>query len=92
MPKKTDANQPEIVEALRGVGATVTSTHMVGKGFPDLVVGFRGKNYLIEVKDGNKVPSKQKLNDKEVEWHAAWNGQVDVAKYVEDALKIIGAI
>ena len=38
---RVDANQPEIVKALRGVGATVQHLHKVGQGCPDLMVGWR---------------------------------------------------
>ena len=38
---RKDANQTQIVDALRGVGATVAITSMLGHGFPDLVVGYR---------------------------------------------------
>jgi len=40
--KRVDRNQPEIVEALREAGASVGHTHVVGKGFPDIVVGVQG--------------------------------------------------
>ena len=36
---RTDANQAEIVAALRGVGASVQPLHAVGQGCPDLLVG-----------------------------------------------------
>ena len=88
---RTDANQTEIVETLRTVGATVQPLHSVGVGCPDLLVGFRGLNYLIEVKDGRKPPSERKLTPDQVEWHSEWTGQVDIAEWPEDALRIIGA-
>ena len=47
---KIDANQTEIVKALRQVGASVQSLASTGKGCPDLLVGFRGVNWLLEVK------------------------------------------
>ena len=87
---KIDRNQPEIVAALRAAGASVEPCHAVGAGFPDLVVGFRGVNYLIEVKDGRKPPSDRKLTPAQRSWHAAWRGQVYVAENVDDALSIIG--
>jgi len=87
MPKSTDANQSEIVADLRQAGATVCSLHEVGDGFPDLVVGFRGVNYLIEIK--SKIGM---LNYAQWEWHHGWWGQVDVARTSEEALKIIGVI
>ncbi len=47
-----DRNQPEIVAALRAAGATVEYLHAVGGGCPDLLVGYRGANYVLEVKEG----------------------------------------
>lgn len=88
---RIDDNQPEIVAALRAVGATVTPTHTAGAGFPDLCVGFRGQNYLLEIKDGTKIPSKRKLTSDQVEWHGAWRGQVAVVESVDEALAAIGA-
>jgi hypothetical protein len=39
----------------------------------------RGRNYLIEIKDGSKPPSKRKLTSDEQEWHDTWRGTVYVA-------------
>lgn len=91
-PKRIDANQPEIVARLREVGASVTPTHEIGRGFPDLAVGFRGTTYLIEVKDGSKPPSKRRLTPDEQEWHETWRGQVAIIETVEDALRLLGVI
>lgn len=85
-----DANQPEIVAALRDVGASVTHLHSVGSGCPDILVGHKGTNWLIEIKDGSKIPSKQQLNAKQIEWHQQWRGQVAVARTAAEALQIIG--
>ena len=54
MFKKVDSNQTRVVKALRELGATVQHLHAVGKGCPDLLVGYKGSNYLLEVKDGEK--------------------------------------
>jgi hypothetical protein len=85
--KRTDANQQEIVDALRKVGATVQCLHMVGCGCPDLLVGYHHKNYLLEV----KVP-KEGLNKREGEWHEEWNGDVKVVWTAQEALYEIGAL
>lgn len=87
---KVDANQGEIVKALRDAGASVTPTHAAGEGFPDLAVGFRGQTFLIEVKDGAKPPSKRGLTDPQKEWHATWRGQKAVVATVAEALAVIG--
>lgn len=88
---KVDANQAEIVDALRKVGCTVQLLHMVGKGCPDLLVGRHGVNLLIEVKDGSKSPSARKLTPDQVGWHDCWRGQVVVACSVDEALAAVGA-
>jgi hypothetical protein len=88
---KVDANQPEIVAALRKVGADVTSLAAVGEGVPDLLVGFRGATVLIEVKDGSKPPSARQLTADQIEWHAAWRGgRCVVVSSVTEALAAIG--
>ncbi|MFV1644920.1 hypothetical protein VWZ82_12930 [Phaeobacter sp. JH20_41] len=87
---KVDANQGEIVAALRAAGATVTPTHAAGDGFPDLAVGFRGQSFLIEVKDGSKPPSARKLTPGQQKWHTTWRGQKAVASTVAEALAVIG--
>lgn len=88
---KTDANQTVIVNALRKAGASVQSLAAVGKGCPDLLVGYGGINYLMEVKDGNKVPSAQKLSIDQEHWHSVWRGTVHIVKSIDEALKILNA-
>lgn len=89
---RTDANQPDIVAALRKIGATVQPLHAVGQGCPDLLAGYQGQNFLIEVKDGAKPPSARKLTSDQVEWHAGWKGQVVVVESVSDALRVVASI
>lgn len=89
---KVDANQAEIVRALRYWGCTVEVTSMVGGGFPDLVVGFRGVNYLIEIKDGNKPPSARVLTTEQERWHRKWLGKAIVVENVMSALHAVGVI
>ena len=74
------------------VGATVQPLHAVGKGCPDLVCGYRGVNYMLEVKDGERAPSERKLTPDQVEFHTTWRGQIAVANSVKEALQIIGAL
>ena len=71
---RLDANQAKIVAALRTIGASVHDTSAVGRGFPDLVVGFRGRTLLIECKDGAKRPSARKLTPEQVEFKVGWRG------------------
>lgn len=89
---KVDANQAEIVAALRAVGATVQPLHAVGQGCPDLLVGYRGINFLLEVKDGEKPPSARKLTPDQVSWHDTWRGSSWVVMNPKMALQVIGAL
>jgi len=56
---RRDQNQAAIVRALRKAGATVVITADVGGGFPDLVVGWNGVTYLVEVKNRTKLSESQ---------------------------------
>lgn len=87
---RVDANQAEIVAALRKAGAKVEHMHAMGGGFPDLLVMWRGVLTLLEVKDGNKPPSARKLTPDQVKWHAEWKECVFVVESVEQALEAIG--
>lgn len=86
---KVDANHAEIVKALRDAGASVHSLAQLGHGTPDLVVGWRGKNFLFEVKDPKKKPSERQLTIDERAWHYTWSGQVAVIETAEAAFEIL---
>jgi hypothetical protein len=83
---KVDRNQAEIVKAFRQIGAKVQVLSAVGKGCPDLLVGFRGVNVLVEVKDGEKVASARTLTVDQKNWHDSWPGQVCIAEDIQDAV------
>ena len=70
---RIDANQNEIVDALRAAGAVVRIISQ-GEGIPDLLVGYNGFTILMEVKDGDKVPSKRKLTEAEQKFFDEWEG------------------
>jgi hypothetical protein len=85
---KIDANQPEIVAALRKAGCTVQHLHAVGKGCPDLLCALDGVTFLIEVKDGAQPPNKQALTPDQKTWHAGWRSQVHIVNSVAGALAV----
>lgn len=89
MPKRVDANQREIVKTFRDLGASVHVLSDLGKGCPDIVVGLFGKNYLIEIKDGSKVPSAQRLTDKEQLFFDGWKGHVQIIKSVQEVVYFV---
>lgn len=85
---KVDANHGVIVTALRKCGCQVQSLAAVGKGVPDLLVERAGKLFLLEVKDGAKVPSARKLTPDEARFGRTW--PVHVVLSPEDALRAVG--
>jgi len=85
--KRVDSNQREIVNALRAIGASVVCTHTVGQGMADLVVDYRGRTCLIEVKDPSKPKADRKLTPAQEEFHAAWTGPIYVVETAEQAIE-----
>jgi len=86
---RTDLNQSEIAKALAKVGASVTSLTSVKDGCPDLLVGFRGFNYLMEIKNpkiSHSLTKAQKL------WHQRWAGKVHIVQTIDEALIIVGVL
>ena len=85
MPKRVDANQKSIVEALRQFGATVFDTHEVGHGYADICVGFKGMNYLFEIKT-----ECGKLTKAEQEFRGSWRGApIYIIRSIDDAIDIL---
>ena len=86
---RVDSNQKQIVTDLRKLGYSVLHTHQLKNCF-DILVGYMGKNYAFEIKDGNKPPSQRKLTPGEQSFFDSWRGQVDKVETVEQIIKIIG--
>jgi len=68
---KVDANQKEIVQAFRSLGAYVLHVHQL-KNCCDCIVVFKGVTVAVEIKDGKKVPSERKLTEGEEKFMQAW--------------------
>jgi hypothetical protein len=80
---RKDANQKEIVETLRNYGAYVYDI-----GLPvDLLVGYKGKTFLVEIKDGPKKTLTRLQQDFFGNWCGGGLHRIDNA---EQALSMIG--
>lgn len=85
---KADRNQSEIVAGLRAAGCSVFPI-----GSPvDLLVGFLGRNALLEVKDGKKPPSQRQLTPAQQAFIRGWRGTVHVVECLEDAYAAMGIV
>ena len=86
---RIDANQNKIVDAMRKAGAVVRIISQ-GDGIPDLLVGYKGYTILMEVKDGDKVPSARKLTEAEQKFFNDWQGGLlMIVNSPEEALEIL---
>lgn len=95
MPKyaaSVDVNQTAIVRGLRAAGCTVWITSALGKGAGDIVAGFRGRNYIMEIKRPELRGKKRELTPLEQEWISEWRGQVDVVHDLDEALRVVGLL
>jgi hypothetical protein len=85
---RRDANEREIIEALRKAGAYVKQIN--DEGAFDLLVWHAGKTLLLEVKDGKKPPSARKLTEAEAAFHAEWPGDnLFIVNSVDEALALL---
>lgn len=89
---KVDANQAAIVTVLRGLGCSVQPLHTVGGGVPDLLCAIAGVTFLVEVKDGQKPPSAQKLTPDQVDWHINWRAPVYIVNSQAQAVDLVQKI
>ena len=83
---RVDANQAEIIAALRTAGASV---HIIEVPV-DLLVGYMEKTVLIEVKNPKSRYGKQGLNENQAEFLNTWDGgPVAMVDSVDAALQVL---
>ena len=78
--KQRDKNEPPIVAALRRIGAVVLIND-----HPDLIVGFRGRTFLLEIKT-----KTGRLRKSQTELFSTWNGgALGICRTIEDAIAFV---
>ena len=88
---RRDASEDQIVSALEACGAYVTKINDAGRF--DLLCWYRGHTLLLEVKDGRKPPSAQKLTAAEEKFHREWPGDnLHIVNSAESALALLKAL
>lgn len=97
-----DANEADIVRALRGVGCSVI--RLGDPGVPDLLVGIGGRTLLLEVKlplgaRGGKSQRREceggraDLTAAQVAWWDAWKGGAAlVVRSVDEAIRALEVV
>tara|TARA_R110000822_G_scaffold187183_3_gene325971 strand:- start:831 stop:1124 length:294 start_codon:yes stop_codon:yes gene_type:complete len=79
--KNRDTNEREIVDGLRAIGARVVQIDRP----VDLLVGYRRRTFLLEVKSG-----RGRLTPLQVEFFEAWSGGTAVVvRSLEEAIDVV---
>lgn len=82
---RVDANQQQVVSALRAAGCYV---YVIGLPV-DLLVGYNGQTYLVEIKDGPKKALTRLQQDFFGNWIGGSLHRIDGP---DDALRMIGVL
>jgi len=84
-PKKVDNNQLEIVKVFKSLGATVLNLSGVGKGCPDLLIGYKGISVLVEIKS-----KTGKFTEPQLKFMEQWRGgAVNRIDSIDGAIRLI---
>ena len=81
---RVDENHAEVKQAFEALGCTVVSLAPLGDGVGDLLVGCDMRNYMVEVKAGDK-----KLTPDETRFCRNWRGHWQL---INDAQQVPGAV
>jgi Holliday junction resolvase len=68
--KRVDENHQEIVKKFRELGASVFDASGIGRGFPDILVGYNGNTALVEIKSNEK----KRFTEAQLKFMAEWKG------------------
>jgi len=97
---KTDENQQEIIDQLKSLPyrLSMIATHQLGGGFPDLVIGYKGRNLLVEIKNPEwatrteLVDPFEMLTEDEESFLMQWEGEYIIAFDIDPILDWIAGV
>ena len=84
---KKDDNHNEISKFYTDRHCSVLDTHELKNCF-DILVAKDGVTVAIEIKDGEKPPSKRKLTEGEFKFSISWRGKYCVVENLDDAERV----
>jgi Holliday junction resolvase len=84
--KRVDENQKTLVHTFIALGASVLNLSTVGRGCPDLLIGYRGKSVLVEIKSSEKAT----YTEPQIKFMQTWRGgAVSRIDSVDAAIRLI---
>lgn len=69
-----DQGQQEAIALVRDLPASVEITTGLGRGKPDLIVGFQGLTTWVEFKREEKTAAQKRLRASQTDWLKTWRG------------------
>jgi hypothetical protein len=92
MPKvrtaaKKDDNHSEIVKTFERLGWSVLDISQI-PNTADILIANGSRYCVVEIKDGNKPPSKRKLTEGEKRFMEEWRGIWGLVESVDDAIDL----
>lgn len=86
---RLDNNHREIVNALIDFGVSVLECHTIGRGFPDLIIGYCGITTLMEIKNPKTQYGRAGLNKNQRKWQENWKGgPIAVVYDIDGAIRV----
>ena len=90
--RRVDENQLAIVQALRKIGACVIDLSAAGRGVMDLLVCYRGRVWMVEIKNPTKPKGDQMLKPAQIKLHKAIGDagcEVHIVRNVDEAIALV---
>lgn len=79
---RVDDNQNEIIKAFRKLGWSVLIISQL-KNCCDIIVSKNGRTIAVEIKDGSKPKSQQKLTEGEEKFRDEWQGEYAIINSID---------
>ena len=84
--KRVDENQKTLIHTFIALGASILNLSTVGRGCPDLLIGYRGKTVLVEIKSNSKAT----FTEPQIKFMQEWRGgAVSRIDSVDAAIRLI---
>jgi len=84
--KRVDENQKQLIHTFIALGASVLNLSRVGQGCPDLLIGYKNKSVLVEI----KKDSKSTFTEPQIKFMQEWRGgAVSRIDSVDAAIRLI---
>lgn len=87
---RKDNNHGEIIEFCKSVGCLVADLSPLGNGCPDVLLSFRGKIFLVEIKNPRTSYGRRGLNKNQKKFAECW--PVNVVRTTADVVDLLGIL